>query len=115
MPADPIRLLLSDIDGTLLTSGKELTNATIAAVQRLHDSGIGFTITSSRPPPGLGMFVSPLGITLPLGAFNGGVFCDPELRLLEQRAIPATAVGPIIERIDASGLDVWVYPRVIGS
>ena len=107
--ADPIRLVLSDVDGTLLTSGKVLTDATRGAVQRLHDAEIGFTITSSRPPPGLGMFVAPLGITLPMGAFNGGAFCDPELRVLDQHAIRGATVGPIIERIDASGLDVWVY------
>lgn len=109
MAPHPIRLLLSDIDGTLITSQKLLTDRTVAAVQQLHAAGIGFTITSSRPPPGLGMFVTPLGITLPLGAFNGGVFCDPQLRTIEQHAIAEATVGPIIKRIDASGLDVWVY------
>lgn len=109
MAPEPIRLLLSDIDGTLITSQKVLTDHTVAAVQQLHAAGIGFTITSSRPPPGLGMFVAPLGITLLLGAFNGGVFCDPDLRVIEQHAIPEAVVGPMIERIAAGGLDVWVY------
>ena len=109
MAPESIRLLLSDIDGTLITSQKVLTDRTVGVVQQLHAAGIGFTITSSRPPPGLGMFVAPLGITLPLGAFNGGVFCAPDLRVIAQHAIPEATVGPMIERIDASGLDVWVY------
>ena len=109
MAPEPIRLLLSDVDGTLITSQKVLTDRAVAAVHRLHEAGIGFTITSSRPPPGLGMFVAPLAITLPLGAFNGGLFCDPQLRVLEQHPVPEATVGPMIERIAASGLDVWVY------
>jgi hypothetical protein len=37
---DPIRLLLSDVDGTLVTSAKELTGASVAAVGRLRgDAG----------------------------------------------------------------------------
>jgi Cof subfamily protein (haloacid dehalogenase superfamily) len=105
----PIRLLLSDIDGTLITHDKVLTESTVAAVQRLHDAAVGFTLTSSRPPPGLGMFVESLGLTLPLAAFNGGVYCDVALRPLEQHPIPEAVVGPMVERIRSSGLDVWVY------
>jgi Cof subfamily protein (haloacid dehalogenase superfamily) len=109
VPGAPIRLLLSDIDGTLITHDKQLTESTIAAVHRLHDAGIGFTLTSSRPPPGLGMFVEPLGLTLPLGAFNGGVYCDVALHPLEQHPIPEAVVGPMVDRIQSSELDVWVY------
>lgn len=104
-----MRLLLSDVDGTLLTSDKRLTDATVAAVHRLHDAGIGFTLTSSRPAPGLGMFVAPLGLTLPLGAFNGGLFCTTKLQPLSRRSVAATIVGPLIDTIIAEGLDAWVY------
>ncbi len=44
-----IALVVSDVDGTLLTHDKTLTKGTKAAVRRLHAAGIGFTITSSRP------------------------------------------------------------------
>ena len=44
-----IALVVSDVDGTLLTKDKTLTDAARAAVRRLHDAGIGFTITSQPP------------------------------------------------------------------
>ena len=47
-----IALVVSDVDGTLVTHDKRLTDGAIRAVQRLHAAGIGFTITSSRPNVG---------------------------------------------------------------
>jgi len=108
--ASPIRLLVSDIDGTLITSEKRLTDWTVGAARRLHAAGILFAITSSRPPPGLGMYARPLGVTTPLGAFNGGAFCDAAtLAIIDQRAIPDAAVAPLVETIEAAGLQAWVY------
>ena len=44
-----IALVVSDVDGTLVTQEKVLTDAAKDAVRRLGDAGIGFTIVSSRP------------------------------------------------------------------
>lgn len=110
MATSPIRLLVSDIDGTLITSDKTLSGRTVDAVQRLHAAGIEFAMTSSRPPPGLAMYATPLGVTTPLGAYNGGQFCEPTtLRVIGERAIPAVAVAPLIATIEAAGLQAWVY------
>ena len=60
-----IALVVSDVDGTLLTKDKVLTDGAKAAVRKLHDAGIGFTIVSSRPTIGMGFLIEPLSITLP--------------------------------------------------
>jgi hydroxymethylpyrimidine pyrophosphatase-like HAD family hydrolase len=41
--------VISDIDGTLLTGDKTLTDGAKRAVHRLREAGIGFTVTSSSP------------------------------------------------------------------
>ncbi|MBQ4342545.1 MAG: Cof-type HAD-IIB family hydrolase [Erysipelotrichaceae bacterium] len=43
------RLIVADIDGTLVNSKKELTKRTIEAIQRLKDAGIEFALASGRP------------------------------------------------------------------
>ena len=43
-----IALVVSDVDGTLVTHDKRLTDKAKAAVKKLEDNGIAFTITSSR-------------------------------------------------------------------
>ena len=42
-----IALVVSDVDGTLLTRNKVLTDGAKAAVRRLHEAGTGFTIVTS--------------------------------------------------------------------
>ena len=84
-----IALVVSDVDGTLLTKDKILTDGAKAAVRRLHDAGIGFTIVSSRPTIGMGFLIEPLEITLPVGAFNGSSIVDAKLKPIEQHLIRA--------------------------
>jgi HAD superfamily hydrolase (TIGR01484 family) len=107
--AEGVRLLISDVDGTLVTPEKALTERSIDAVRRLHDAGIGFAITSGRPPRGMQMLVEPLSISTPIAAFNGGEIVNPDLSLLEERTIPDELVPAIVSRLDSSGLDVWLY------
>ncbi|NVN38755.1 HAD family hydrolase, partial [Komagataeibacter swingsii] len=63
MPAPEIRLVLADVDGTLVTKDKILTPRAIRAVERLRERGILFTITSGRPPKGMKMVIDPLKIS----------------------------------------------------
>jgi Cof subfamily protein (haloacid dehalogenase superfamily) len=104
-----IKLVLSDVDGTLVTQAKELTPRAIAAVGRLRDAGIMFALTSSRPPRGLAMFVEPLQLSMPLGAFNGGAMVNPDLTVIEQRTIPGELVGETISLLESFSLSAWVY------
>ncbi len=49
MSPPAIRLLLSDVDGTLVNSEKALTARSVEAVHKLHDAGVLFAVTSGRP------------------------------------------------------------------
>jgi Cof subfamily protein (haloacid dehalogenase superfamily) len=107
--ATPIRLLLTDVDGTLVTQDKVLTERAVEAVQRLHDAGILVAVTSGRPPRGMAMLVKPLGLQTPIAAFNGGLIVDPDMQVIEQRVIPQDLVVPIADLLGSYGLDVWIY------
>jgi hypothetical protein len=104
-----IALVVSDVDGTLLTKDKTLTEAAKAAAQRLHEAGIGFTITSSRPTIGMRFLIEPLRITLPFGAFNGSCIVGPELNPIELHTIPATATQRALELLTEFGADIWLF------
>jgi Cof subfamily protein (haloacid dehalogenase superfamily) len=106
-----IKLVLADVDGTLVTHEKVLTARAITSVQDLAGAGIAFAITSGRPPRGMQMFVEPLKLTTPLAAFNGGQFVRPDLSLVEQHVLGREVVGPVLDIIAAQGLDSWIYRR----
>ena len=105
----PIKLLLADVDGTLVTRGKVLTPRALASVQALAKADIAFAITSGRPPRGMQMLIEPLGLATPIAAFNGGLFVRPDLSVIEQRVLQHEVVEPAIAIIRAHKLDVWIY------
>src|SRR6202051_3573568 len=104
-----ISLVCSDVDGTLVTRNKTLTDAARAAVRRLRDAGIGFTIVSSRPAIGMGFLIEPLDITRPGGAFNGSSILDPSLEPIEQHLIPADITRRSLGVFDQFGVDIWLF------
>jgi Cof subfamily protein (haloacid dehalogenase superfamily) len=86
-----------------------LTDGAKAAVRRLHQAGIGFTITSSRPTIGMRFLIEPLAITLPVGAFNGSCIVDPQLNVIEQHLIPAPAARRSLDVLNEFGVDIWLF------
>src|SRR6516162_7198757 len=104
-----ISLVLSDVDGTLVTEEKILTQRAQAAVRSLRDAGIRFAITSGRPPLGMAMLFDPLELDTPIAGFNGGLFVKRDRTILEQKTLPADVARQAIDLIHQHGLDAWVY------
>jgi Cof subfamily protein (haloacid dehalogenase superfamily) len=104
-----IALVVSDVDGTLLTHDKVLTEGAKAAVRKLHAAGIGFTIVSSRPTIGMGFLIEPLTITLPVGAFNGSSIVDNKLKPIEQHLIAPAVAQRSLDVLNEFGVDIWLF------
>jgi Cof subfamily protein (haloacid dehalogenase superfamily) len=104
-----IALLVSDVDGTLLTHDKVLTEGAKNAVRKLHAAGIGFTIVSSRPTIGMGFLIEPLAITLPVGSFNGSSIVDSRLRPIEQHLIAPAVAQRSLDVLRAFEVDIWLF------
>jgi Cof subfamily protein (haloacid dehalogenase superfamily) len=104
-----IALVVSDVDGTLLTKDKVLTDRAITAVQKLQQAGIAFTITSSRPTIGMHFLVEPLKITLPVGPFNGSSIVAPDMTPVEQHLLPAAATQRSLDMLAEFDIDIWLF------
>jgi Cof subfamily protein (haloacid dehalogenase superfamily) len=104
-----IRLLLADVDGTLVTRDKMLTEATKAAAAELHDAGLVLAITSGRPPRGMSMLIEPLNLQGPIAGFNGGVFVNPDLSVIESHTIDVATARQTLQLMLDRHLDAWIY------
>jgi Cof subfamily protein (haloacid dehalogenase superfamily) len=109
IPALRIRLVVTDIDGTLVTPDKELTPRVLAVVERLRSANIKLALVSSRPARGMDMFLAPLGIDTPRAGFNGGEILAPDGRMLESLMIPESAARLSVEMMETHGVDAWVF------
>ena len=104
-----IRLLLSDLDGTLLQPDHRPSAATVAAVGRLRDAGIAFSVASSRPPRAMREVVEMLGIDVPYAGFNGGTLIGANGQVLEAHHIEVDAVRTCLQAFARADVDVWVF------
>lgn len=103
------RLVLADVDGTLVTNEKVLTEEAKAAARELSEAGVELAITSGRPPRGMRMLIEPLQLTGAIAGFNGGAVVHPDLSVIECHALDAAVAAEALRLILDKGLDAWVY------
>jgi HAD superfamily hydrolase (TIGR01484 family) len=104
-----IKLVVSDIDGTIVCRGHSLGPRAIAAARQLREAGIALSLSSSRPPRGMAMFVDPLEIEHPLSGFNGAMVVDPTMVPLRVAHLAGDAVLHVLETFATAGVETWVY------
>ena len=108
-PSRRIRLLISDVDGTLVTPDKIVTPAAKAMVERLRAAGVHFTLVSSRPPRGLLPLVRALDVTQPFAGFNGGAVARPDAEVLQDLALSPEAMRKALAALTQPGVRIWAY------
>lgn len=104
-----IRLVISDVDGTLVDHDKQLTPATVAAVKRLRDAGIGFSLVSARPVSGIVALGRTLDVAMPMAAFNGGAVFEGDGDLVGEYLVPAEIARDTVAIAREAGVGIWVF------
>ena len=111
-----IRFLVSDVDGTLVTPDKTVTQAARDAVAELLALGAGFALVSSRPPRGLAAVIAALDLAknaragMPIAAaFNGGIVFDAAMHPLEQHTLAAADARAALAVLAEFDIDAWLF------
>src|SRR3979490_2427416 len=108
-PTTKISAIVSDVDGTLVTNDKQLTDRSRAAVAAIRKAGIPFSIISSRPPRGIAPLMKARGIDRPSAGFNGGVVVAPDLSVLQQHLISPETARRTVDFLAGREVDTWVF------
>ncbi len=108
----PISLVISDIDGTLITSNHEVTEATKAAAAKLYEGGIALSLASSRPPRSIIPLADALKLTGPFAAFNGALVVKREGEVLARSVISTAGIARVRTIADRFHLAVWLYDEL---
>jgi hypothetical protein len=109
MSGQKIKLLLADVDGTLVTQDKLLTEQAIAASREMQAAGITLALTSGRPPRGMSMLIAPLKLEGAIAGFNGGVFVNPDMSVIESHLLDLKTAKETLQLMLDQGLDAWLY------
>lgn len=105
-----IALVVADMDGTLLTSDKQLTPRTALAIRNLRREGIHFGVATNRPPFGMRPFLEALDVSTPLICCGGAVLARPDtLEVIEQRCLPGGLVQQLLDVGERFELDARLF------
>ena len=105
----PIALVISDIDGTLITSNHEVTDSTKAAAAKLYERGIELSLASSRPPRSITPLADALKLRGPFAAFNGALVVKRNGEVLARSVISVETIARVKAVADHFTLAVWLY------
>jgi Cof subfamily protein (haloacid dehalogenase superfamily) len=105
----PVKLLVADVDGTLLDPHKQLTDRVRESVLQVKNAGVLFTIISARPPLAVKFLIDSLQITEPIACFNGALICTPQYQTLKEIRLGRTDAGHVSAAILDHGLDLWMF------
>ncbi|MDI9471012.1 MAG: HAD family hydrolase [Bacillota bacterium] len=103
-----IRLVVSDMDGTLLDRNGEVPPATQAAVSSLRSTGVEFTLVSGRPPYTMYPTAELLDLELPFISYNGGLIMGRDGRALDSRPLDPRRIEPLLRRAVDYGFEILV-------
>jgi Cof subfamily protein (haloacid dehalogenase superfamily) len=108
-PAEAIRLLVSDVDGTLVRDDKSLPEVNRNAILELAAAGVATTLISSRPPSGMLALAAALRLTGPFAAYNGGTLFEPDGTIRFAHRLEAADAAAVLRLIERPGVTPWVY------
>lgn len=103
-----IRLVVTDLDDTLLNPQKEISPAAIQVVSKLKERGIGFTFITGRPPYAVQRFVDVLALDSPIVSCNGAILYTPQAVLTTHSFALAPLQNTMIKAAEM-GLTVLYY------
>lgn len=105
----PIALVISDIDGTLITSNHEVTEGTKTAAAKLYERSIELSLASSRPPRSIVPLADALNLRGPFAAFNGALVVTRNGEVLARSVISPATIASVKAIADYFGIAVWLY------
>ncbi len=108
-PTPAVKLVVADIDGTLLDPQKQLTEAVRKSVLKVKEAGILFSIISARPPRATKFLIDALQIEEPVACFNGALICTPTFETLSEIRMDPQDVERVATLILNHKLDLWMF------
>lgn len=91
-----IKLISSDMDGTLLDSYRQITPINVEAIKRAQENGINFIINTGREYPNARGLVEAAGLKCDLICSNGACAFDKDGNLLFEHILDKKLSAPFL-------------------
>lgn len=100
------KIVFSDVDGTILTDDKQMTEKTREAIAALEAKGIPFVIISARSPSGIMTILRDNGFNCPIIAYSGALIMDEKQQVIYHQGMPKSLAQEIVDFIEENEYDL---------
>ena len=104
-----IKVIASDMDGTLLNSKHRISKKTIKAIKEAQKAGIHFVISTGRDYEGVEFLLKENDISCECVLMNGSEFRDKDGNIIEKINIEKSKVIEIIDIIQSKGMVAEIF------
>jgi Cof subfamily protein (haloacid dehalogenase superfamily) len=111
MPDQPIRLIVTDIDGTLLDDRGKLPQENIRAIRKARERGIVVAICTGRFPENAYLLLEDYNLRCPIIGANGGRTVDEDLRTLTEHTMDPSAAAQVLDTVLTFGAQCFIFGR----
>lgn len=105
----PIRLIVTDLDGTLLNSAHGVSPRTEAAIRAAQTRGVAFTVATGKTFPSTTALIEQFDIRLPVICGNGTSIHDPAGNVIHEDPIPLDLAIEAVRFAAEHGMTPVVY------
>lgn len=103
-------LYVSDLDGTLLSSKRQVSDNTVAILNKVMKQGAYFTVATARTPATVVPLLEGVEMELPVIVMNGSFIYDiKEKKYIYTSQVPFESVRSIIEIVEEEQKQIFVY------
>jgi len=107
--AAKIRLIVFDVDGTLIDDNKDLSLKTISVLHELQQQGVAISIATGKTFPSVEELVKALTIKVPIILSNGALIQRPNREMVLSEFLSSDVVSEILEASESCGADLVLY------
>ena len=103
-----IHMVVTDLDDTLLSPKKEISDEAVKKIGVLKDRGIHFTFITGRPPYAVERFARRVGLNAPMVCCNGAMLVR-DGQILEQDSFALAPLKDLMEEMANLGMTVLLF------
>lgn len=104
-----IKMVVSDIDGTIYTPETGISSEVKNCIQNLEKKGIKFVLATGRTYASAKYMADLTGVKCPLIAYQGALVCSYEGRILDSKYLDAASARKITADFRKRGIHLNVY------
>src|SRR5215469_18660334 len=123
-----IKLIVIDIDGTLLTPESSITTRSLETIQAARKAGLGVTLATARRYSNTAMIANELGLNAPLILYDGAIVLEhPHRAILHKQLLPADVgqqavavlihhnIQPVVHPFKDTEEEIWTGPAAFDT